>query len=62
MFLYQAWRFGGNDPYRLYHGLDQDYVPLEGDGPPRRPPHPRRLRSFVYACAARAASDAAKGG
>jgi hypothetical protein len=40
------------DPYKLFNGLDEQYVPLarRGEGP-RRPPFPSRVRSFVYACA-----------
>lgn len=26
--LFLAWRYGGEDPYKLYNGLDADYRPL----------------------------------
>jgi hypothetical protein len=48
--LYLAWRFGGADPYRLFHGLDENYVPF-GGGLPIPPPSPSRLRHFIYGCA-----------
>ena len=51
--LWCAWRFGGSDPFRLFNGLDDAYRPLDtgrGDSP-RRPAHPSRVRSFMYAAA-----------
>lgn len=51
-----AWRYGGEDPWRLYNALDADYRPLEHpERPPMRPRYPTRLRSFMYACAEMAA-------
>jgi hypothetical protein len=50
--LWAAWRFGGEDPWRLYNMLDPDFRPVgASDLPPVRPRHPRRLKAFVYACA-----------
>jgi hypothetical protein len=48
-----AWRHGGEDPYRLYNGLDERYVPLLPDAEPEplRPLYPSRVRMFIYACA-----------
>jgi hypothetical protein len=49
--LFLAWRYGGEDPYRTYNGLDMDYRPL---GRPQESPHPptypSRLRMFLYGC------------
>lgn len=44
-----AWRYGGEDPYRLFHMLDANYVPW-GGGLPTPPQYPSRLRAFLYAC------------
>jgi hypothetical protein len=42
----------GQDPYRLFHGLDERYVPLDDPGgEPQPPAYPTRLRFFMYACA-----------
>lgn len=38
--LYTAWRYGGEDPYRLYHG---------GDPPHPTHPDPWRYRCLMYA-------------
>lgn len=57
--LQLAWRYGGEDPYRLYHMLDGHYVPW-GGGEPAPPPYPSRLRAFIYACAQQAQEDDVK--
>jgi hypothetical protein len=54
-----AWRYGREDPYRLYNMLDANYKPW-GGGNPRPPLHPTRLRAFLYACAEVAAEEEAK--
>jgi hypothetical protein len=54
-----AWRYGNEDPYRLYNMLDGRYVPW-GGGESRPPAHPSRLRAFVYACAEVAFEEDAK--
>lgn len=41
--LYCAWRWGGEDPYRLYN------IKLLPDIPPC--PNPQRLKYFIYAMA-----------
>jgi hypothetical protein len=47
--LFLAWRYGGEDPYRTYNGLDGDYRPLgHSEMEPRPPRYPSRLRHFVY--------------
>jgi hypothetical protein len=47
--LFLAWRYGGEDPYRLYNGLDADYRPLGHPDELSRPPrYPSRLRHFLY--------------
>ena len=49
--LFLAWRYGGNDPYRTYNGLDEDYRPLgHPEEAPRPPIFPSRVRHFVYGC------------
>lgn len=50
-----AWRYGREDPYRLYHGMDAFYR-KPGEQEPKPPPHPERLRAFIYGCA-RAAEE-----
>lgn len=55
--LYLAWRNGGHDPFRLYHGLNDDYVPWSG-GDPVRPAYPNRLRGLIYGFAAQAQEEA----
>lgn len=48
------------DPYRLYNGLDENYVSLEAEGVeegPLPPPFPSRVRAFVYACAVTAEAE-----
>jgi hypothetical protein len=53
--LYLAWRYGGADPFRLYHGLDDDYRPLEDPSLPAiRPVRPQSVTAFIYACGVRA--------
>jgi hypothetical protein len=47
--LFLAWRYGREDPYRLYNGLDADYRPLgHPEEEPRPPRYPTRLRHFLY--------------
>jgi hypothetical protein len=47
--LFLAWRYGKEDPYRLYNGLDADYRPLGHPEEVSRPPqYPTRLRHFLY--------------
>jgi hypothetical protein len=49
--LFLAWRYGGEDPYRTYNGLDQGYRPLGHPEETARPPtYPTRLRMFLYGC------------
>lgn len=45
-----AWRYGNEDPYKLYNSLDDDYRPREG-GEPRPPLYPGRVRYFIYGMA-----------
>lgn len=46
-----AWRYGGEDPWRMFNRLDSDYRPLNAlSRRPTRPQYPTRLRSFMYAC------------
>lgn len=55
--LFCAWRYGGEDPWRLYHGLDAEYRLLRApDRPPVRPKFPSRVKAFMYACAEVAAN------
>ena len=58
--LYNAWRYGGHDPYRLYNLLDDNYRPMDVGGEPRRPLHPSRVRAFIYGCAKVAHEEAIK--
>lgn len=55
--LYLAWKFGGEDPFRLYFGLDGDYVPWSG-GPPVRPAYPDRIRKLIYGFGIQAQDEA----
>ena len=49
--MFLAWRYGGEDPYRTYNGLDADYRPLgQPHEEPRAPKYPTRLRMFLYGC------------
>jgi hypothetical protein len=61
------------DPFRLYNDLDESYRPLRAwdltlygeepdpdDDAPVRPPHPDRLRAFIYACGLVAENEPAK--
>ena len=49
--MFLAWRYGGEDPYRTYNGLDEEYRPLgHPEEPPRPPTYPSRLRMFLYGC------------
>lgn len=42
----------GRDPYRVYHGLDEQYRPIgDPDGEPRPPRHPARQRALTFAMA-----------
>lgn len=54
-----AWRYGSEDPYRLFNMLDAEYRPWAG-GDPRPPARPGRVRAFIYACAQVAAEEEAK--
>jgi hypothetical protein len=57
--VYLAWRYGGEEPYRLYNSLDSEYVPIEGGE--RTPPlYPARLRYFIYGCAVAAFEEEAE--
>jgi len=59
--LFLAWRYGGEDPYRLYNGLDGNFRPLgypEAD--PAPPRYPTRLRHFLYGCGLYALEGEAK--
>lgn len=47
--MYLAWRYGNEDPYRLYH--------LGTPAADQPPPYPSRVQAFVYACALRARED-----
>lgn len=49
--MFLAWRYGNEDPYRVYNGLDRQYRPLSQPDQLARPPtYPTRLRHFVYGC------------
>jgi hypothetical protein len=47
--LYLAWRYGGNDPYRLHNGLDAEMRPV-GGGEVCPPPRPWRVKAFLFGC------------
>jgi hypothetical protein len=50
-YLWAAWHFGGEDPWRLYNLLGADYRPIGApDRDAIRPKNPRRLKAFMYAC------------
>jgi hypothetical protein len=50
--LFLAWLHGGEDPYRLYHGLDEHWRPRsDPDGEPRPPQFPERQRALIFAFA-----------
>lgn len=50
--MWAAWHFGGEDPWRLYNMLDEDYRPVAApERGPIRPQNPRRVKAFLYACA-----------
>lgn len=50
--MFAAWRYGGEDPWRLYNLLDAAYRPLANPTrAPVRPKFPMRVRAFMYACA-----------
>lgn len=50
--LYVAWRYGGEDPYRLYHSLGPDYRPWDSpDAEPRPPASGKRVRNLIFAFA-----------
>jgi len=57
--LYLAWKHGGHDPYRLFHGLRDDYSPWEG-GTPMPPSHPGRIRQLIYGFARLAEEETAR--
>lgn len=45
-----AWQ-RGEDPYRLYYGLDEQYRPVgDPDGDPMPPAYWVRVKAFIYAC------------
>lgn len=50
-----AWRYGREDPFRLYHGLDGAYRRIadlrDEEVPEVRLPRPIRYRMFLYGCA-----------
>jgi hypothetical protein len=50
--LYRAWRYGGGDwllPWRMYHGLDDEYRRMGIDGDPQRYPWAvNRYRNLIY--------------
>ena len=46
--MWSVWRVNGRDPYRIYHDLDDDYVPM-GGGDPMPPPYPSRLQAVLFA-------------
>lgn len=49
--IYCAWRYGSEDPWRLFNSLDADYRRLwDPSLPPMRPRHPDRLQNFMLAC------------
>jgi hypothetical protein len=58
--LYLVWRKTGQDPYRLYNMLGDDYRPLDGEGEPRRPLYPSRVVAFLIACGRQAWEDDVK--
>lgn len=59
--LYLAWRYGSNDPYLTYNGLDESYRPLDQlDDTPRPPPFPSRVRHFLYGCGLAALANETK--
>jgi hypothetical protein len=59
--LFLAWRYGSEDPYRLYNGLDVVYRPLgHPEEEPRPPRYPTRLRHFLYGAGLFAAEVEAK--
>lgn len=54
--MFCAWRYGREDPWRLYNRLGVDYRPLwDPSLPPKLPRHPSRYRAFMYACGKAAA-------
>ena len=57
--LYNAWRYGHENPYCLYNMLDARHVPW-GGGEPEPPLHPLRVQTFILACGQVAAEDAVK--
>jgi hypothetical protein len=49
--VWAAWRYGGEDPWRLFNMLDSGYRPLrDPERPAFRPARPSRVRAFMYAC------------
>lgn len=61
--LYLAWRYGGADPFRTYHGLAPNYVPfleLADEEPRPRLPLPFRQRMFLYGMSIQANEEAQK--
>lgn len=54
--MFFAWRYGSEEPWRLYNGLDSDYRRLHDPALPAvRPRYPDRLRAFMYGCGKAAA-------
>lgn len=50
--MWAAWHYGGEDPYRLYHMLDEAYRPIGSPDAAARPPrYPDRLQRFMYGLA-----------
>ena len=47
--MYLAWRYGNEDPYRLYNFSNPE-VGLTS-------PYPSRVQAFIYACAVKARND-----
>lgn len=57
--IYLAWRYGNEDPYRLYNNLDEEYRPYGvPDVEPVPPQRAGRVRYFVYGCGAYAQTEA----
>ena len=50
--IFCAWRYGGEDPWRLYNRLDADYRRVwDPSLPVVRPRHPDRVQRWMYAMA-----------
>jgi hypothetical protein len=47
--LWTAWHYGGEEPFRLYRMLDENYRPIWNPAlEPEFPRHPQRVRHFIY--------------